>query len=270
MSGRRLVRKTVRTLIKTVFWLTIFIVVGVISYKTTLAYYTSTGEYASGSSKEVGNIMEATTDTVAVNAIFAVDGDHGTVGHLLLEIFHSDTGDIAFVSIPVKSQYEMSKELYESINKENINVPQIFIWENLPGYFSQTTAYQYGCLILEECLDINISFYTLMPESVFAEYFDEAKALGTEDGAKGFTINQELRESLQEGMTSIALETELATYYTKIQSNLSLSKRNAYLSAYKKAKYEDIGVYVLSKDADTNLLSEKDKKLLQDLLKGND
>lgn len=270
MSGRRLVRKTVRTLLKTIFWLSIFVTVGVISYKTTLAYYTSTGAYTSGANSKVGNIMKATTDTLAVNAIFAVDGEDGQVKHLLLEMFHSDTGDIAFVSIPVKSQYKMSKELYETISKENVNVPQIFIWENLPGYFSQTTAYQYGCLILEECLDINISFYTLMPESVFAEYFEKAEALGTIKGAKGYTLQKKLRERLAEGMTSIAMEAELATYYTKVQSNLSLSKRNVYLSAYQEANYQDIQVYVLKEDADTHELEDKDKKLLQNLLKEKD
>ncbi len=269
MSGRRLVRKTVRTLFKTFFWMVIFIAVGVISYKTTLAYYRSTGEYTSASAKEVESIVQATTDTIAVNAIFAVDGDDGLVSQLLLEIFHSDTGDIAFVSIPVKSQYGMSKELYEKISKENINVPQIFAWENLPGYFSQTTAYQYGCMILEECLNVNISFYTLMPEDVFVEYFEQTKAISTVDGVIGYTLNNELRKKIQGGVTSLSMEAELATYYTKVQSNLSLTRRNAYLSAYQNADYEHIGVYVLSLDEDTNQLTEQDKKLLQDLLKGN-
>ena len=123
MNGRRIVRKTTRTLCKTIFCLLLFFAAGYITYKLTITYYKSTGQYASASAEDVKPIAEATTDTVAVNAIFAVDGDKGLITKLVLEIFHSDTGKLEFVTIPPDSEYLMSKEL--SVSYTHLTLPTI-------------------------------------------------------------------------------------------------------------------------------------------------
>ncbi len=268
MNGRRVIKKATRTLFITIFWIGLFVGVGIGTYHLTLTYYKSTGQYASSTSDNANTIVKATTDDVAVNAIFAVDGNDGKVKHLLLEIFHSKKGKFNFLTIPTDSQYNMSKELYASINKDNPNVPQIMTWEDLPQYFSQITTYQYASMILEESLGIHISFYTLMSETTFQDYFEEAQATSLDgfNDTRGFTLSEATRNRMKGLTTSLQMEKELAVYYTKIQSNLSLSRRNIYLSAYQKADYEGIGVYTLSIAKDTKQITTEDRAYLRKLV----
>ncbi len=268
MNGRRIIKKTTRTLLKTVFWMLLFIGVGIGTYKLTIAYYKSTGQYAAVDADSSKAIVKATTDTLAINAIFSVNGDDGTVRHLLLEIFHSDTGKLDFVTIPVGSQYAMSKELFATLSKVNQNVPQILSWKELPQYFTQFTAYQYGCMLLEESLGVHISFYTLMSDSTFKEYFEE-KTTATSDStsvAKSYHLKETIRNKIKGLTTSLQMEAELAAYYTKIQSNLSLSKRKTYISSYQKADYDNIGVYSLPITGDTNQIAKEDREWLGKIL----
>ncbi len=244
-----------------------FITVGVGTYKLTLFYYKSTGQYASATADDEKAIVKATTDTVAVNAIFAVDGDDGRIKHLVIEIFNSGKGKIDFVTLPTDSLYGMSKELYSILSKENPNVPQILTWKDMPQYFGQTTAYQYGTLLLKESLEIPISFYTLMSEATFQEYFEEVKgnSLDGQSLTKGYTLKQSVCETIKASTTTLQLEKELANYYKKVQSNLSLARRNTYLSSYLTADYDNIGVYTLQIDANTNQIT--DKEWVLDLIK---
>lgn len=268
MNGRRLVKKTTRTLIRTTIWLILFVAVGVGTYKLTIAYYQGTGQYASASVDGKEALVKATTDEIAVNAIFAVDGDDGKVKHLLVEIFHSKTGKLDFITIPADSQYGMSKELYRTLSKETPNIPQIMTWEALPQYFSQVSAYQYGSMLLEESLGIHISFYTLMSEQTFKEYFEEAQVTSSDtfQSSRCYTLSTSTRNHIKKLTTALQIETELAEYYTKIQSNLSLSKRNTYISAYQNADYDNIGVYSLSMEEGTNQLSTEKKEWLKSLV----
>ena len=267
MSGLKIVRRTTRTLFKTVFWLLLFITVGVGTYKLTLYYYKSTGQYASAAADDSKAIVKATTDAIAVNAIFAVDGDDGRIKHLVIEIFNSGKGKIDFVTLPTDSLYGMSKELYSTLSKENPNVPQILAWKDVPQYFGQATAYQYGTLLLEESLGIPISFYTLMSESTFQEYFEEisGNSLDEQLVTKGYTLKQTVCETIKTSTSALQLEKELASYYRKVQSNLSLSRRSTYLSSYMTADYDNIGIHTLQIDADTNQIM--DKEWVIDLIK---
>ncbi len=268
MNGRRIIKKTTRTLLKTVFWMLLFIGVGIGTYKLTIAYYKSTGQYSAVDNDASKAIVKATTDTLAINAIFSVNGDDGTVRNLLLEIFHSDTGKLDFVTVPVGCQYAMSKELFATLSKANQNVPQILSWKDLPQYFTQFTAYQYGCMLLEESLGVHISFYTLMSDTTFKEYFEEKKTTTSDSTsvAKGYNLKETTRNKIKGLTTSSKMETELAAYYTKIQSNLSLSKRKTYLSAYQKADYDNIGVYSLPITGDTNQIATEDREWLGKIL----
>ncbi len=265
MNGQRIVRRTVRTLLKTIFWVMIFVGIGIGTYKITIFYYRSIGKYTSASTDDTKKIVKATTDTVAVNAIFAVDGDEGTLKQLVLEIFNSSNGELKFITIPTKSHYGMSKELYDTLSTENSNVPQIIQWKQIPQYFSQITAYQYACLMLEEALRIHVSFYTMMPESVFMQYFTKtytSKNLNNEN-TNGYTLNESTKNRFMNISSSLDMEKELTSYYTKVQSNLSFSERNAYLSSYGKVQYGRIGVYTLTMDTETNQVSEQTRAWLQ-------
>ena len=268
MNGRRIVKRTTKALIRTIIWVSIFIGVGFGTYKLTLTHYISTGQYAASASDDSKAVVKATTDSVAVNAIFVVDGDDGVVKHQLLEIFHSKTGKLDFVSIPVDSYCGMSKELFATITKTNPNVPQIMSWKDLPRYFNQVTAYQYGCLMLEESMGIHISFYTLMSETTFEKYFEEIEtsSFNSTNTTKGYTLNEKTCNKIKKLNSSLQMERELASYYTEIQSNLSLTRRNTYLPAYQKADYDNIGVYALSKATDMNQIAEEEVTYLKKLI----
>ena len=245
MNGHKIWMKFISTFVRVFTYLFIFIVVGMGSYRLTMAYYKETKQNTTSYVQQSNEVIsEAKLDQVATNAIFAVNKETAEVEHIVLEIFNCNTKNLDFITIPVSIQYTMDQELYAKMGEASSDIPQIIKLSDITLYFDQAVAYEYGVLLLEEILDSDISFYTAMITEDFAEYFEEKKEQGKKSGIC------QVREDVLDAIEGLSTEEEfldvLSTHYTKIQSNLTLQKRQNYIKYYLNANYDYVHYHLLA------------------------
>ena len=107
-----------------------------------------------------------------------------------------------------------------------VDAPQIVRLEKISKYFDDDRAYEYGILILEDSLGIDIGYYTKMESSVFDSVFVMSETLGcyqltdaVKNEAAGYTQADEI-----EGM--------IKTWYDKFESNLKVKTKLKYAETY--------------------------------------
>jgi hypothetical protein len=190
-------------------------------------------------------ITKAVLDDISKNLIFRVQEETGEINGMLLEIFHCEEKRMQFITIPIRTQYTMSEALYRKLVLVHPTIPQVIRLSNITKYFDKDAVYDYGVLIMEDLLGIDISYYTAIPESIYTTIFKTQK-IAEESGA---TSSQKL---LQEKESSISYEAfsdkyikyiksfqtvedvydYLTEIYPSVQSNLTLSGKMNYLESY--------------------------------------
>lgn len=219
-------------LIKDLCLVALLLTAGFVSYKVTIAYYVTTEEYnASEETTNTTKIMEATCDAIASNLVYCVDESTGEIYHIVLEIVNTNTNNADFITIPAKTQVTVSTELMKELESVNSAIPQIITISDIYKYFNQSTVYEYGAVILEDALGIDISFYTAIPQHTYKEIFESVEKTDS-------VITEQLKDSYKSTISQLNDTTEildyLTTYYEGIQTNLSLKDRMTYISTYNK------------------------------------
>lgn len=245
MKGHKIGKKFVSAILKVSSYSLLFVVVAVGSYYVTTFFYQEKAAITLGGSNQTRKeIKEATLDQVATNVIFAVNQETAAIEHIVLEVFNSTTKNFDFVTIPVSTQFTMDQELYTKLLEVNSNIPQIVTLSDITLYFDQTEAYEYASIILEEVLGSRISFYTAMITSDFEEYFDVS------DGKAENTSICKVKEQILQQMDAFQTEEEvleaLTAYYKKVQSNLSLSRRQSYIKYYLSGNYDYVYYHLVA------------------------
>lgn len=245
MKGHKIGKKFVSAILKVSSYSLLFVVVAVGSYYVTTSLYQEKAVITLGGSNQTRKeIKEATLDQVATNVIFAVNQETAVIEHIVLEVFNSTTKNFDFVTIPVSAQLTMDQELYTELLEVNSNIPQILTLSDITQYFDQTEAYEYASIILEEVLGSKISFYTAMITSDFEEYFDVG------NGKTEITSICKVKEEVLQQMDAFQSEEEvleaLTAYYKKVQSNLSLSRRQSYIKYYLSGNYDYVYYHLVA------------------------
>lgn len=260
MQGQKVVKKTVLTLFKTMLYLCLFIVVGFISYRVTLAFYNESNGNSSTNHTSANSIVTARTDAVALNLVFGVEEANAEIKSIVLEIFNTNTKNIDLITIPASTKVTMSQELYAELAEVNANIPQIITLSQLGQYFDQDVVYEYAILILNEFLNTDISFYSALLTKDFNSYFaqisDEYRFTASAVAAwKGYTDTEEYLDAL-------------IKYYEVVQSNLKLADRKTYIPSYLEANYDYIHTHSIQEEYVDGryMLSSNDKLLLESII----
>lgn len=221
----------VRRFVVSTFWLIIFIVLSVASYKLTIDYYDNTGgpkdermtevldEYF-GSDEVIGQISK--------NLILS-QNTKGEIKHIILGIFNPITGNLDYVTIPIDSQFTISNELYEKLCNAGSDAPQIIRLKDVDQYFSGTALYGYMVVLLEDMLDMDIGYYTAISKKRFEKVFAETV---TQDGQVIYTISQNFLEETKKITDVEGLEAFLKAEAEDYKSSLSLQGKYKYVPDY--------------------------------------
>lgn len=246
---------------KSFFIIAILCIVGFGSYKITMFYYKIEGvpqnSKANGFIKDI--VSDATVDEISKNLIFSSDKLSGEVKELVLEIVNTNTNNIDYINISADSQITLSNEMYQRLYESNPEIPQIIKLSQLYKYMEADYIYEYGVLIIEDYLDIDISYYTGMDEDYFSTIFvkDEDKIVFTD----------EWKDTISIAKSEDDFKEIIKDYYDEVSSNLSMRNKEKYISTYIKVDpeliyfYHIIGEqqlegYMIDVEASSNMISE--------------
>lgn len=217
------------------------------SYRLTMSYYkaadTDQGPKAGAAVKDI--VSDAQADKISKNLIYSVDEDTKEITHLVLEIFNTYTYNLDYITIPSDTQVTLSNELYERLGAVNEEVPQIISMQELGRYFPAATMYDYGIIILEDLLGIDISYYTVLEQEVYNTVFtsEDRTVVYEEQSESGGTgiktmqaqvqvYNETFRQKLMETAGGNNLEDYIKEWYKKLNSNLPEKSKLSYVPDY--------------------------------------
>lgn len=183
-------------------------------------------------------ITEARIDEVSKHLIYCVDEEGKDIKRLILEIFDCKNNKLFYVTIPIKTQLSLSDSLHKRLILIKPSIPGFLKLSAISSYLPQECVYEYGVLMIEELLDIDISYYTVVPESIYNTVFENRQGSGSQYPKEVFS------QAFIENMQAIKTETELRNYledlYTKVTSNLSFKDKLNYMEAYLNVSGKDI------------------------------
>lgn len=182
-------------------------------------------------------ITEARIDDVSKHLIYCVDEDTGDIKKLVLEIYDCKKLMLYYVTIPIKTQLTLSEALHKELVLVMPSIPGYLKISAITGYLPKDTVYEYGVLMIEELLNIQISYYTVVPESIYDTVFETEDIRPQADSQQVRAYPREIfSEEFLEHLDAISNETELRNYieelYSKIKSNLSFKDKLNYMESY--------------------------------------
>lgn len=187
-------------------------------------------------------ITEARLDDVSKHLIYCVDEDDGSIKKIVLEILDCKKVKLFYITIPIKTKLTLSDSLHSKLVLIKPSIPQFLKLSAITGYIPKEIAYEYGVLIIEELLHIQISYYSVVPSSLYETVFTGKNNINnsSEDGYPKEVFSDGFIEFLH----SIDTETQLRSYikdiYNMIYSNLSYEDKLNYMETYLKIQGKDI------------------------------
>lgn len=272
-----------RGFVKSLLLIGALVLVGFASYKVSLFYFNergvSTNSKASKMIQELyGNVA---VEDISKNLIYNVDKKSGKVKGLLLEIFNTNTSNMDYITIPVNTEITISNELYQKLAKAGCEAPQIIKISAIHKYFSEDTMYEYGELIINDFLGIDISYYTAVEPKAFEKMFKKTKyqeaVPGAEDAKKQtvkvWTLTEDYRAELAALGTDVKLiEEHIDKAYKHCTSNLPARSKKKYIEDYLKWNADNTYFHIIPGLVEEDCyapLPEEARTLLEQIL-GNE
>lgn len=189
-------------------------------------------------------ITEASIDDVSKHLIYCVDEESGDIKRLILEIFDCENVKLYYITIPIKTQLSLSASLHKELILIKPSIPEFLKLSAITGYLPKEYVYDYGVLMIEDLLDIQISYYTVVPESVYNSVFESRQ-----DSENGYP-KEVFSDGFLEHLGTINTETELRNYikdlYRHISSNLSYNDKLNYIESYLNTPGENISFELIA------------------------
>lgn len=260
--------------LKSLLFLGLFIGISILSYNIVMGSYDYKEEYIIDTVPPIQiqkSITEARIDDVSKHLIFSIDEESGDIQKLLLEVFNCQTNRLAYITIPIKTQFTLSESLHRQLVLVKPSIPQFLKLSAITGYFPRELVYEYGVLMVEDLLDIQISYYSVVPQDIYDSVFL------TED-IKGKYYDKTISESIYpreifsdmflEHLHTIKTETQLRDYieeiYNQIMSNLSFKDKLNYMESYLKTPGKNISFEVIAgENSNSAYIIDQTKAALQ-------
>lgn len=266
--------------LKSLLVIALLFLTGFVSYKVSLFYFNEKG--VEGDSKASMVIRElygsVEVEDISKNLIYSVDKDTGKIKGLVLEVFNTNTGNMDYITIPAATEITISNELYGKLAKAGCEAPQIIKMSAIHKYFSEDTMYEYGELIINDLLGIDISYYTVMEPQEFKKIFEQTEyteAVQAEGTARVQTAGLWILKDRWIGQWKAVEKEEKAVrdYIEAVseswESNLSLRSRKKYAADYLKWEIDHTHFYILpgiKEEKKYVALPEKAKALLEQIM----
>lgn len=231
--------------LKSLLYIGAFVILFAASYKLT-GLYLERGHTKSSDTNKINMELEGSVDAVAFNLIFSVKETSNELEHVLLEVLNTKTNCLMYVTIPVNAKFSMSAEFYKEVFEKNTDIPQILSFEAFHENVNASEYYDFGTKLLEDSLEVPISYYTIVPSDIFDEIF-------TED--EDTLILSEDMQNMLSSYTEQNIISYLTDFYNSTNCNLSLNERLTYTPALSKVSLEDVIYTVLPGETDGSVFT---------------
>ncbi|MDD6207728.1 MAG: LytR C-terminal domain-containing protein [Clostridiales bacterium] len=212
-------KKFVRTFVRSFAVMAVMIGAAGISYAGTKAYYHATGKTPGGLGNKIETLTPQEMETAAKNVVISEDGEKVT--GIVVEVFNTSTGNLDYLTIPAETRITLSDALYQKFVAKEIDIPQIVSFYDLESYFGKDNLGEGMLYLINDYLDSDIQYYTLMSDDTFRNHFDK-------DEEQSWKLSDSCKEEL-EGLSS---EEEIKEYikeqYENVTSNLYRVSKQQY------------------------------------------
>lgn len=270
------VGKFLQIFLKSIFVIFMLVVTGFVSYKITLLYYDNFGgpenDKVAKAVRELYGEVEVTD--VSKNLIYAV-GEDKQLKAVILEVFNTNTNNVDYITLPLKAQFALSNELYQKLCNSGCDIPQIMKLSTMDNYFSGETLYEYGVIMIEDLLDVDINYYTAVPVDKFKKMFKqgEAAAVFAEDGTPMQSYYEwHLKKSYIKKISAFEAQ-EWEDYIKEVsdfcKSNLNVKSRLEYAKKYPQVNPKLIhthSLYGTLQNNDFEINTEESNQMIQAIL----
>lgn len=219
-----------RTFLKTMGIIVLLIAVGVGSYFLTMLYFQTTER--DERSTKYKHVMDISVGSESSNLIYSVDAETKKVKTIVLELFDKETGNLDYITIPAKTQIPLSQNKYNEYLEISEQIPQIVTLQDINQYFSGDVAYEYGILLLQEELNVDIGYFTAMDSKEFGKRFDH------KDGA--YKPSQEYLETVGKNKDESSMKDFMEKEWESVICNITLAQKQQYAAAFLNVKPEYI------------------------------
>lgn len=220
MQGKGMVKIVFRTFLKTMGIILLLLAVGVGSYFLTMLFYKTT-ERAERSTK-YEHVINVSVGSESSNLIYSVEKDTRLVRAIVLELFDKETGNLDYVTIPNKTQISLSNQKYQEYMEVSTQIPQIVTLRDINEYFTGDVAYEYGILLLQEELNVDIGYFTALDSQEFNKRFEK------KEGA--FTPREEYLDTVSQNKDESAMKDFIEKEWNMLISDITLSQKQQYAS----------------------------------------
>lgn len=280
MKNKELQKIFFKTFLITVVSMVTISLIGIGTYTLIIKGFTvEEEEEESYSGKEVSMISDVKLGSTYLNLIYSADESGKRIDNMAVEVFNSKTGNLDIVTIPVNTQYTISDSLYKRLSAVSPQLPQVIKMENILEYFDQGDAYQYGQLIVEDMLGVELSFYTKITNTIFGDYLEsEEKDIYSPDGKKyTFSVlcfSTHFKNDIMESeIDSDNITAYLTQISSEVTSNLTNSNRLSYKDAYLKVALDKVyywhAIGTMNKDKSEFAIDTTQTKMLFDNIMEN-
>lgn len=242
--------------LKSLLFFILFAAITLGSYKLVMRFYGPSDfdiiEIIPSVNKQT-TITEASIDDVSKHLIYCIDEETGDITKLILEIFDCENVMLYYITIPIKTQLTLSDSLHRELVLIKPSIPGFLKLSAITGYLPRETVYDYGVLMIEELLNIQISYYTVVPQSIYNSVFEteiiKQKANSVQSSGESFpreVFSDGFLEHLQTINTESGLRSYIEELYTKVSSNLSYKDKLNYMDSYLNTCGKDIVFEVIA------------------------
>lgn len=235
----------------------IFILVGYLSYRLSLFFFQETGGVER--STQYQHVMEINTGNESSNLIYSYDEKTQEIKAMVLELFDMGTKNMTYITIPVNTAVTLSDKTFQEYRKINPNIPRSFCMKDLNKYFDGDVAYEYGILILQEDLPVDIGYFTAFTSTEFDKLF-ERKVKSTEL----YQPTKELLDEADKCTDKSDMNSFIEDKWDILISNITLSMKQHYSEALTNVNRDRIYLYKAygTKDGDVYQLKRKKNRRL--------
>lgn len=237
MKKKSIASLILKTFFKALGIMALMIAVAFGGYFSTMLFYKVTSK--SERSAQYKHVIDVTTGNDSRNLIYSYDEESGLIDKIVLEIYHSDSNNLDYVTIPSGTNIETSGETYTEMLKASQEVPQIIRLSRLNRYFSGDVAYEYGIMALENEIGTDIGYFTAIPSKKFDEWFVN---LGT-SVEPYFAPSDKVLEEATACSDSYELSDMVEKYWDDLISDITCAQKKQYFASFKKIKPEQIHTY---------------------------
>lgn len=219
-----MLKLALKTFFKTMGIIILLLAVGVGSYFLTMLYYKTTER--DERSTKYKHVIDVSVGSESSNLIYSVDPDTKKIKAVVLELFDKETGNLDYVTIPSKTQISLSKKKYQEYMEISDQIPQIVTLQDINEYFAGDVAYEYGILLLQEDLNVDIGYFTALESNEFGKRFEQ------KNGA--YKPKSEYLDTVGQNKDESAMKDFIEKEWDIVISDITLAQKQQYAAAFVK------------------------------------